>query len=78
MPSFDRTVVTASGDRANAFGASDIALGSFGLKETLLKGSGTIIRVTGGTSGSSIHNSGVRMLVRAVIGRPRLVSSCIS
>ena len=45
VPGFDRTVVTASGDCPEAFGdASDIALGHFGPEETLLQGSGAIIR----------------------------------
>ncbi len=44
VPGFDRTVVTASGDCADAFGACDVALGYFGPDTSLLEGSGKIIR----------------------------------
>jgi hypothetical protein len=44
VPGFDRTVVTASGDSLETFGACDVALGHFGPEETLLQGSGAIIR----------------------------------
>jgi hypothetical protein len=44
VPGFDQTVVTASGDSPETFGACDVALSHFGPEETLLQGSGAIIR----------------------------------
>jgi hypothetical protein len=42
VPGFDRTVVTASGDSPETFGACDVAVGHFGPEEILLQGSGAI------------------------------------
>jgi hypothetical protein len=55
IPGFDRTVVTASADSTDAFGVSDIAIGSFGPEVTILQGSHKII-VSDWSSQFASHN----------------------